>query len=95
MKTRCGLRTDLGQTEFYSLTITHSAKNGVCLDVAVKLACQQSRTVSRMGSFLARCACIAPLNRWPVAALWQVPQILAANNGRARFHPSPGILPKR
>jgi hypothetical protein len=27
----------------------------------------------------ARRASIAALNRWPVAALWQVPQILAAN----------------
>jgi hypothetical protein len=47
------------------------------------------------GSSLGRGACIAPMNRWLVAALWQVPQTFAANNWRARFHPSPGIQRQR
>jgi hypothetical protein len=35
------------------------------------------------------------MNRWFVTALWQVPQKFAANNRRARFHPSPGIQRQR
>jgi hypothetical protein len=50
------------------------------------------------GMSLARRACIAPMNRWPVAALWQVPQTIAANassplrSGRGSWEAAPGRI---